>query len=88
MGDALLRASTPRYIVINEYSYKNMERLGDRHPYEPHRQFHAALLRSNYRLLREFKHRYELLGVDFSWCFTAYDFSIVNPGIRIYARGR
>lgn len=85
--DAPLDPLAPQHLVVNEYSYKNMDRLGDRHPVEWYRQFRVSLSASDYRLINEFKHRYEFLGVDFSWCFSAFDFSVVNPGIRIYARG-
>lgn len=83
----LLEPAAPHHLIMNEYTYKNMDRLGDRHPFEWYRELNESLASSDYRLLREFKHRYEFLGIDFSWCFSAFDFSIVNPGIRIYTRG-
>lgn len=72
------------YLVLHENFYKNMERLGPRHP-SPHIQaFHESLKNSRYRLIKEFKQPATLFGIDFSDSFSSNDYTIVNPGIRVY----
>lgn len=72
------------YLVLNELIYKNMERLGERHPYERVRIFHESLANSHYRRIKEFKQPIEAMGIDFSSWFTSHDYVIANPEIRIY----
>lgn len=72
------------YFVLHEYIYRNMERLGDRHPLSEVYDLGRALAKSRYSLLKEFKLPTEFLGVDFSTSFSSNDFTLVNPGIRIY----
>lgn len=74
------------YLVVNESVYKNMERLGDRHPSEAIREFHHALDSAPYHLVAEFQKPVRFAGLDFSSTFTSQDYAIVNPGIRVYQR--
>ena len=72
------------YIILHELLYKNMERLGERHPSRQSRIFFKSLMQNPYQLIKEFKNPASFLGVDFSSSFTSRDYSVVNPGIRIY----
>lgn len=83
-GTQLFRGEKYDYLVLHEYLYKNMERLGDRHPLRQSRAFHASLISSRYRLVKEFKQPTQFLGVDFAASFSSNDYTIVNPGIRVY----
>jgi hypothetical protein len=73
------------YIVLNESLYKNMERLGERHPLKQSRLFYQGLT-ADFRLVQEFKLPIRFAGIDFSGSYTSNDYSFVNPGIRIYER--
>lgn len=81
---AVFRGNRHDYLVLHEYFYKNMERLGDAHPSPEARRFHHALKASPYRLVAEFKQPVSFLGIDFSSWFSSNDYTIPNPGIRIY----
>jgi len=81
---AWLERERPQYLVVHEFIYKNMERLGARHPQRQVYQLLQALQTGKYQLVREFKQPVEFLGLDFSSSFSAHDYSVVNPGIRIY----
>lgn len=83
-GAQLFREQRYDYLILHEYHYKNMERLGPRHPSAQSRLFHEALVNSRYRLIKEFKQPVSFLGIDFSGSFSSNDYTIVNPGIRIY----
>jgi hypothetical protein len=83
---ALFRDSKSEYLVLNEYLYKDMERLGNRHPSKQSRIFYDSLLNSRYKLIKAFKYPIEFLGLDFSTSFSSFDYTIINPGIRIYKR--
>lgn len=72
------------FLVLHEVLYRNMERLGERHPYKHMWQFYQSLLESRYKAVTAFKQPTEVLGMDFSSWFTSEDYLIVNPGIRIY----
>lgn len=72
------------YFVLHEYVYRNMERLGDRHPLPEVRDLGRELAASRYRITKEFKTPTVFLGIDFSASFSANDYTLVNPGIRIY----
>lgn len=85
-SQSLFRNHKFDYLVLNEYIYKSMERLGSKHPLEHYRQFHEALANSGYRPIKELKNPVNILGVDFSHSFASHDYTIVNPGIRIYRR--
>lgn len=74
------------YVILHEYIYKSMERLGKGHPLEQYRQFHEVLIKSPYRVISELKNPVRILGLDFSTSFASNDYTIVNPGIRIYRR--
>jgi hypothetical protein len=76
------------YLILSEYFYKNMERLGDRHPSPEARRFYRALTTSPYRMIMEFKQPVSFLGMDFSSWFSSNDYTIPNPGIRIYQKLR
>ena len=73
------------YVVLSESLYKNMERLGERHPLKQSRLFYQRLT-ADYRLVQEFKLPTRFAGMDFSGSYTSNDYSFVNPGIRIYER--
>jgi 4-amino-4-deoxy-L-arabinose transferase-like glycosyltransferase len=73
------------YLVLNQTLYKNMERLGPRHPSPETREL-QQLLGERFDLVQRFELPVTLLGLDFSRWFTSQDFAIVNPGIRIYRR--
>jgi len=81
---AWLDRERPQYLVLHEFIYKNMERLGARHPQRQVYQLLQALQTGKYQLVREFKQPVDFLGLDFSSNFSAHDYSVVNPGIRIY----
>jgi hypothetical protein len=83
-GARLFREQRYDYLILHEYLYKNMERLGSRHPSAQARAFHQALLVSRYRLIKEFKQPVTFFGIDFSNSFSSNDYTIVNPGIRVY----
>ncbi|KPK50894.1 MAG: hypothetical protein AMS22_11635 [Thiotrichales bacterium SG8_50] len=74
----------PQYLVLHEFIYKNMERLGERHPQQHVYALLQALQTGKYELVKEFKQPVAILGVDFSSNFSSHDYSVVNPGIRIY----
>lgn len=83
-SQALFRDYKFDYLILHEFTYKNMERLRERHP-DPHaRVFHDSLLNSHYTRIGEFKQRIEAMGIDFSSWFTSQDYEIANPAIRIY----
>lgn len=71
------------YVTISQYIYKDVDRLGGRHPIKGYVDF-LALLRTRCKLLREFNRPVEFLGIDFSSSFDAFDYAVVNPGIRVY----
>lgn len=83
-GAQLFREHRYDYLILHEYHYKDMERLGPRHPLIQSRLFYEALLNSRYRLIKEFKQPVTFLGIDFSGSFSSNDYTIVNPGIRVY----
>lgn len=83
-GTQLFRGPRYDYLVLHENLYKNMERLGHRHPLIQSRAFHASLVNSRYQLVKELKQPVEFLGLNFSGSFSSSDYTIVNPGIRIY----
>jgi len=85
-GTQLFREDKYDYLVLNEATYKNMERLGASHPSMQARRFYESLMASRYRMIQEFKPLPTFLGVDFSGSFASGDYSIVNPGIRVYQR--
>ena len=72
------------YLVLHEVIYKNMERLGPRHPYLQYRIFYDSLVNSHYKIIKEFKQPIKAMGVDFSSWFTSQDYAITDPEIRIY----
>jgi hypothetical protein len=74
------------YLILHEFIYKNVERLGPRHPYPHERVFYESLQNSHYKNIKEFKHPVEAMGIDFSSWFTSQDYVIANPGIRVYKR--
>jgi|GEM_PF-1476068 len=79
-----LERERPQYLVLHEFIYKNMERLGERHPQRHVYALLNALQTGKYELVKEFKQPVAILGVDFSANFSAHDYTVVNPGIRIY----
>lgn len=83
-GARLFRGQRYDYLILHEYLYKNMERLGSRHPSAQAQAFYQALLQSRYRPIKEFKQRATIFGIDFSGSFSSNDYTLVNPGIRIY----
>lgn len=72
------------YIVLHELFYADMERLGNRYPREEVRLFHEGMTSAGLKLVKEIKVPVQFLGMDFSSSFEAVDFSVINPGIRIY----
>jgi len=72
------------YVVLHEMFYSDIERLGERHPQQEIRDFYANWKRANMGLVKEWKIPFRFLGIDFSGSFTAMDFSVINPGIRVY----
>lgn len=85
-SEALFADDRVNYIVLNEFTFKNMERLRDRHPSAAYREFYQSLAQSPYTMIKAFKQPVELFGIDFSGSFSAFDYSIVNPEIRLYRR--
>ena len=83
-SQALFRDYKFDYLILHEFTYKNMERLGPRNPHQHERVFHASLLNSRYKRIKEFKQPIEAMGIDFSSWFTSQDYAIANPEIRIY----
>jgi hypothetical protein len=83
-GTQLFREQRYDYLILHEYHYKDMERLGPRHPLTQSRLFYEALVNSRYRLIKEFKQPVSFLGIDFSGSFSSNDYTVVNPGIRVY----
>ncbi len=81
---ALFRDYRFGYLVLNEFIYKNMERLGPQHPDPYARMFYESLLSSHYKLIKQFKQPIKALGIDFSAWFTTQDYVIADPVIRIY----
>lgn len=73
------------FLVLNGATYKNMERLGPRHPVQGIRELQAVLDRE-YTLVTEIDPPVRFAGIDFSDRFTSQDYTNVNPGIRIYRR--
>ncbi len=76
------------YLVLSEAIYKNMERLGERHPSPETVALQQTLQVGGYRLLQEIKQPVTFLGVDFQTSYTALDFTVINPGIRVYQHER
>jgi hypothetical protein len=72
------------YVILNELLYSDMERLGSRHPREEVRDFYEAMKNAEMKLVKEIKVPVRFFGLDFSRSFEAIDFSVINPGIRIY----
>jgi hypothetical protein len=72
------------FIAVNAEVYGALERLGDRHPNPGIREFQHQLQRGPYRLVAQCAKPVRLLGVDFANAFSALDYAIVNPGIRVY----
>jgi len=85
-GSQIFRENREDYLVLNEYIYKNMERLGDNHPSLQARRFYHGLKSGSYRLIAQFKQPVRFLGMEFSDWFASNDYGFVNPGIRIYRR--
>lgn len=74
------------YLVINESVFRDLDRLGPRHPLRGYREFYQGLGPGGFHLIKEFKYPVKVFGVDFSSSFGSYDYLIINPGIRIYKR--
>ena len=72
-------------LVVNEYIYKNMDRLGPRHPSPAAYALQQTLDGGKFQLLAELKKPVSFFGIDFGRWFTSQDYQIINPGIRIYA---
>ncbi len=72
------------YIVMNSAIYLNMDRLGVRNPLNGAHKLQEILESGHYQLATEITLPVRLLGVDYSRQFTSQDFSIINPGERIY----
>ena len=72
------------YVILNELLYSDMERLGSRHPREEVRDFYEAMKNAEMKLVKEIKVPVRFFGLGFSRSFEAIDFSVINPGIRIY----
>jgi 4-amino-4-deoxy-L-arabinose transferase-like glycosyltransferase len=72
------------YLVLHELLYADMERLRNHHPRKVVREFYENMKNAKLRLVKEFKVPYQFMGIDFSSSFDALDFSVINPGIRIY----
>jgi len=71
-------------VILHELFYADMERLGSRHPRKEVREFFGALTDARFKLVKQIKVPVKFLGIDFSESFEAIDYSVVNPGIRIY----
>jgi hypothetical protein len=85
-AERALSSGVVDFLVVNETVYKNMDRLGDRHPYEGIRAYRKAFEAAPYRLVAEFQKPVTFAGLDFSGTFTSQDYGLINPGIRIYQR--
>jgi len=72
------------YIVLHELLYADMERLGSKHPRKEVWGFYEGMTGARLKLIKEIKVPVQFLGIDFSGSFEAMDFSVINPGIRIY----
>ncbi len=72
------------YIVLHELFYADMERLGNRHPRKEVALFYEGMTGAGLKLVKEIKIPVKFLGIDFSASFEALDYSVINPGIRIY----
>lgn len=83
-GKGVLSETGAHYLVLHELIYADMERLGDRHPRREIRDLGRAILDSGVQLAKETKAPVGFVGVDFSGSFAAVDYSVVNPGIRVY----
>lgn len=73
------------YLVLNEATFRNMERLGDQHPRRSVREFRQRLNASRYVMIKEFNRPVVLWAIDFSGSFASTDYVIPRPRIRIYA---
>ena len=71
-------------VILHELLYSDMERLGSHHPRKEIRDFYEAMTSAGLKLVKEIKAPVQFLGIDFSSSFEAIDFSVINPGIRIY----
>ena len=71
-------------VILHELFYSDMERLGNRHPRKEVRLFNEGMANTGLKLVKEIKVPVKFLGMDFSSSFEAIDFSVINPGIRIY----
>lgn len=71
-------------VILHELFYRDMERLGSRHPRKEVWDFYEAMTGAGLKLIKEIKVPVQFLGIDFSGSFEAIDFSVINPGIRIY----
>lgn len=72
------------YLVLHEILYADMERLGSRHPSKEVRQFYENMKNAGLKRITEIKVPARFLGIDFSGSFEAMDYTVINPGIRIY----
>ena len=80
----LFAKKTYDYVVLNELLYADMERLGNRHPRKEVREFYENMKNAKLKLVSEIKVPVQFLGLDFSGWFRSMDYSVINPGIRIY----
>lgn len=85
-GSFDMQSLEAKYLVVNEGIFRDLDRLGPRHPLRGYWEFYEALQQSDFRLVKEFKKPVEIWGIDFSSWFRSYDYLIVNPGIRIFKR--
>jgi len=83
-GRQLVSGAGADYLVLHELVYADMERLGDRHPRKEIRELGQAISASDLRPIMEFKAPLTFLGINFSSSFAAIDYSVANPGIRVY----
>lgn len=81
---ALLASRRLEYVVLSEMTYASMDRLGDDHPTPIVRELRQGLIDGGYEVVQEFKQPTTMLGIDFADRFSAHDYLVVNPGIRIY----
>lgn len=72
------------YVILNEMLYSDMERLSSMHPREEVRDFHEVIKNTKMKLVKEIKVPVQFFGMDFSRSYAAIDFTVINPGIRIY----
>ncbi len=84
--DSLLLDDSPRhdYVVVNSATYRNMDRLGARNPQNGAYALQQVLDGGHYQVAAEITVPVRLLGVDYSDQFTSQDFTVINPGERIY----